>query len=720
MARLQVNDRVSYWSESYKQWVECIVQSVRADGAVEVSCKPGHWMTLQEQQHKLNTVQPSAASSAPPCAGYGDGYPRRGTITTDSKGVSSAPTIKQMQVIRSVLDSKEETRKRALVEFRRFDADRDKLLQEDELQVCLETLTKELGIPSIPKFDEDGHPIFSTQLQMLIRKFDSDGNGALDLDEFTEFFRRLLIRSRQSFEEFKVHSAFFVDKQSGSPFDVYKVKKQLGEGAFGITHLVEQQSSGQTRVLKTINKKKANMPPEELEQEINGLRSLDHPHIIKLFEYYEDDLNIYLAMEAAQGGELLKVIQDLSKEGWRVSERWSATVMQQVLEGIAYCHAKKLMHKDIKAENIMLLRSRESKTHPHAVIIDLGLAEMFSAASASKGFYSFVPNGPDRGAHHDDLYKRRELRSQKVGGTPTTMAPEVWRTYMGKGSFGMKCDVYSLGVVLFQLLTGELPFVVTVVDPMQWLDKIKQGPNKELLNGCSEESKTLVCEMLAFDDRERPTARKALMSTWLTNNAQQVDVALSETQMTALFNFDKRNELQKAVTLQVASQLRAADLPKINAIFRKYDVDNTGSLEPDELERALCDMGCDQETAKKAAKAIDLDKNGLVEYTEFVAACISIFDDRHEAYLWDIFSKMDKEGRGALCHKEMENLLIDGRWLGMGFTPSRTEVLKYIEDMDVDQDGLIRFDEFVNYLSPHHTITLAAKPSESTLPPPRE
>merc|ERR1712139_409628 len=110
------------------------------------------------------------------------------------------------------------------------------------------------------------------------------------------------------------------------------------------------------------------------------------------------------------------------------------------------------------------------------------------------------------------------------------------------------------------------------------------------------------------------------MSAWFADKAQQVDVFLSEKQMAALFNFEKKNELQKAVTLQVAAQLRAADLPKINAIFRKYDADNTGCLESVELEKALQEMGCDAETATKAATAIDLDKNGMIEYTEFVAA----------------------------------------------------------------------------------------------------
>merc|ERR1719386_224182 len=100
-------------------------------------------------------------------------------------------------------------------------------------------------------------------------------------------------------------------------------------------------------------------------------------------------------MESAHGGELLDVIQRNYQNGFRLTERWVATVMQQVIEAIAYCHNRKLMHKDLKAENIMLLTKHNTVTAPHAVVIDLGIAEMFT------------PGG----------------RNAKCTGTPTTMAP---------------------------------------------------------------------------------------------------------------------------------------------------------------------------------------------------------------------------------------------------------------------------------------------------------
>mmetsp|Transcript_157010 Transcript_157010/g.277164 ORF Transcript_157010/g.277164 Transcript_157010/m.277164 type:complete len:706 (-) Transcript_157010:17-2134(-) len=699
MSRYTLHAPVKYFSASYNQWIDCHVVELAPSGEVQVSCKPGYWVSLVEQEQKMRAG--TAVAAAPAAAGYpaaggqppmappGGQVQRR--VSRSKTGVQTQPTPEQMKKIRQILDSREATGQWALQQFGRFDLNADGLLQPSELETCLKTLHAELGIPAVS----------STQIQMLISKFDSDGNGAFDLKEFEEFFNRVLIKSRQSFEQWKVHCEFFVEKQVGDPFQVYEVQKKLGEGTFGVTHLVQDRRSRQTRVLKTVNKAKSNMPPAEMEVEIKTLRMLDHPHIIKLFEYYEDSVNIYLAMEQAQGGELLQIIEELYNEGWRVSERWSATVMQQVLEAIVYCHSKKLIHKDLKAENIMLLRTADSKTHPHAVVIDLGLAEMFGSTSGDPRGQSMVlrGRGDEKEAVEDRLYRR--IQSRKVGGTPATMAPEVWRAYMGQGSFGMKCDVYSLGVVLFQLLTGGLPFCATTLDPPLWISLIERGPRMDMLAACSPEARDLVCWMLVPDPARRPKCREALGHAWFSVKAHQVDAKLSEAQMLALKTFGERNELQKAVILQVASQLRAADLPKINAIFRKYDAGNTGFLEGEELVKALMEVGCDEETAQRSTKAVDLDQNGKIEYTEFVAACISLFDDRHEAYLWQIFKKLDKDGSGMLASQEIAELLLASERNGLGCAPSRSEIQAILEHMDTDKNGSIRFEEFCNYFNPH-------------------
>jgi len=568
-------------------------------------------------------------------------------------------------------------------------------LQASELQMCLLGMSQEYGIP-VPQ---------ASQTQTLLKKFDSDGDGALILSEFEEFFRRVLLRSRQTFMQYKVHSEFFVEKQSGDPWKVYEVKKKLGEGTFGITHLVKDVRSGQTRVLKTVNKANSNMEPEELEQEIKNLKTLDHPHIIKIFEYYEDGVNVYLVMEEALGGELVKVMEEQYASGtWSLTERWAATVMQQVLEAIAYCHVRKLIHKDLKAENIMLLRKSDTRTHPHAVVIDLGLAEMFGSSMEEKkpGQQASMMLRAGRSQDDIDNVLYRHVRSRRAGGTPSTMAPEVWMAYAGTGDgFGMKCDVYSLGVVMFQLLTGALPFMGYSINPAEWLGLIKRGPPMDKLRNCTIEAQNLVGSMLA-PEAVRPTAREALKHTWFTLQSTQMEAALSQEQMKALIEFEKKNEFQKAIILQAASQIRSADLPRINAIFRKHDSDNTGYLEEKELVSALGEMGIEKSVAQRAFKAVDLAGNGKIEYTEFVAACISMYDNRLQDCLWQIFKKLDTTGKGVLTREQVTQVLADGELRGLGCAPSGCEIQAIVEGMDSDHNGFISFNEFCNYVNPHN------------------
>merc|ERR1719436_2238519 len=127
------------------------------------------------------------------------------------------------------------------------------------------------------------------------------------------------------------------------------------------------------------------------------------------------------------GGTLHDVVLDFQRKRRAISEEWIRNVTRQVVEAMSYCHSLRLIHKDLKDENIMLLKKDPNFDEPFAVVIDLGIAEMFSLAD---------PSG------------------REMGGTPTTMAPEVWT-----GNFGPKCDVFSLGCILFEMLSGQYPFM---------------------------------------------------------------------------------------------------------------------------------------------------------------------------------------------------------------------------------------------------------------------
>ena len=156
--------------------------------------------------------------------------------------------------------------------------------------------------------------------------------------------------------DIKVDAQMFINKGDGTLRDVYKIGKVLGEGAFGEVRLCTHRTSKEKRAVKVL--KKENMDKAEQEamlNEITTLRGLDHPNIVKIYEYFEDEKRFYIVTDHIEGGELFDEIIDRGK----FSEKEAAIVMKQLLSSIAYCHSHNIMHRDLKPENVLLEKSKE-------------------------------------------------------------------------------------------------------------------------------------------------------------------------------------------------------------------------------------------------------------------------------------------------------------------------------------------------------------------------
>jgi len=211
----------------------------------------------------------------------------------------------------------------------------------------------------------------------------------------------------------------------------------IGEGRYGIVHKMREKSTGQLRVVKTVERP-AGWDDAQLKMEAEILQNLDHPHILRIFSWYEDGDACNIVMEHCEGGELMKAVNEGRNRNQSLPEMWAATCLRQTFEALVYIHQKGIVHKDLKSANLLLLQFTEAQGRvywhlPHVVVCDLGLAEVCSRG----GIFGLGGVG----------------RAKRVAGTPVTMAPEVW-----KGSFGPKSDIWSTGCVMFELMTGQVPF----------------------------------------------------------------------------------------------------------------------------------------------------------------------------------------------------------------------------------------------------------------------
>jgi calcium-dependent protein kinase len=204
-------------------------------------------------------------------------------------------------------------------------------------------------------------------------------------------------------------------------FDFYELGKTLGKGQFGLVKLATHKVTGVQAAIKTV--KKANMKPIEVFQqrrEIEVLKMCQHDNIIKLVDLFENSDKYFIVLDFMQGKDLFDYIQ---KRGFSLPEQRVQDLAYQVAMGVQYMHEFGIVHRDLKLENIMMSDSSDSAMPK---IVDFGLAKIIGPSNtASEPF-----------------------------GTLGYVAPEVLK----KQPYTFSCDVWSLGCIIYALLSGSLPF----------------------------------------------------------------------------------------------------------------------------------------------------------------------------------------------------------------------------------------------------------------------
>lgn len=177
-------------------------------------------------------------------------------------------------------------------------------------------------------------------------------------------------------DEIKVMPGIFVQENDHRFTEVYRLGESLGSGAFGEVRVCFHRDTSSKRAVKIMRKDllKNDSKREDLEKEINILKTLDHPNIVRLFEFFEDTKRLYIVMEYCSGGELFDEI--IKRKSF--SEIHAAQIMQQLFSAVAYLHNHSVIHRDLKPENILLEDSNETL---NIKLIDFGTAILAQSKS---------------------------------------------------------------------------------------------------------------------------------------------------------------------------------------------------------------------------------------------------------------------------------------------------------------------------------------------------
>jgi calcium-dependent protein kinase len=304
-------------------------------------------------------------------------------------------------------------------------------------------------------------------------------------------------------------------------FEDYEFFGTAGEGAQGEVMVVRHKQQRDLRACKVV-KVQSSRQRELIDTEVTLLRSLQHPGILKLHEVYFDEqlpgsrrAKFYLVSELCEGGDLASRIS-FHDEMWKqpMPEAQAAATCQQILAALSYCHSRGVVHRDVKPENILFAnRSVDSPIR----IIDFGLADFVQSIRESAKEVKVPRTGavgrlarmlPSvRGKHLLRWHERKQV--MRPVGTPHYMAPEVY-----EGSYDQKADLFSVGIILCELLCGAHPFREPVDTPQTVREKIMSPLPVDLpgdmVESRSPEACDLCQQLLQKAPALRPSADQAL------------------------------------------------------------------------------------------------------------------------------------------------------------------------------------------------------------------
>jgi len=460
-----------------------------------------------------------------------------------------------------------------------------------------------------------------------------------------------------------------ISKNVGNPDNYYKRIRELGSGSYGSVYMATNKVTENIVAIKVIEKVQENMIDDmEIQNEINILKTLSHPNIVKIYEFYDSPLNYYIVTEYCKIGELFSFIKN------EYNESQLSVLFYQVFSGLVYLHEKKILHRDLKLENIMVSEIEKDivtgDEYFWIKIIDFGTAKIFEKNRAEKA----------------------------VIGSSYYIAPEVLNQ-----RYNEKCDTWSIGVILYMTLVGAAPFDGKTDEEIIKRIRIgKYSKNETRFLEHSEEVKDLVSRLLEKDISKRLSAKEALNHPWFEKYGgrklfcnffpEEIKPYIDN-----LFNYKYNSKLQELVIAFLVHNLANNDETLIILkMFRHFNKKGDCKLTKKELTEALYSYKNKDEVDEMAEiifQRLDGDNNGFIEYEEFLRACVDKKTLMTKKKLKYAFKFLDKNNSNTLNAKKIISAFL---------TKSNKEIEAIfnitLKEVDKDNDGIINFNEFVELM----------------------
>ena len=441
-------------------------------------------------------------------------------------------------------------------------------------------------------------------------------NKTVDEDEEDFYFEDWETSLSRNKSNLVLNNNIIITKNINSnPFDDYVVIKDIGSGTYSKVQLVQHKINLSIRAMKVIKKKKkkgTNQTNEhDVYKEVNLLIKMDHPNIVKIFEFYNGEKEYYLIMEYCEGGELFdKIVKS------NLTEIQCAYIMYQIISAVNYCHKMKIIHRDLKPENILIKKDEDG--FYRVKVCDFGTSKAFKIGDTQK----------------------------QLVGSAYYIAPEVIQK-----KYNLKCDLWSCGVIMFVLLTKKPPFGGR--NDAIIMQNIQIGKYKEhLLDEYSPYAKELVALLLEKNIKKRINAEQALNHPWFdVFKCKDILTDIQDKDTIKRFIENLKNYKRGSIIQETALAFLVHNYPDLDEVvnacklFGQIDKNGKGKITLNDFIEGLNKILKKnmEEDAKKIFENLDEYSSGYLEYEMFIRAAINKKIFLTEDTLKFTFKFFDKE-----------------------------------------------------------------------------
>ena len=495
-------------------------------------------------------------------------------------------------------------------------------------------------------------------------------------------------------------------ERSKSPIDFYDEIETIGAGAFGLVKKVCLKSNPDTiRAMKIIPKKNLlkGINEANLNEEIYILKNLDHPNIMKLYEFYVDNDNFYIISEFFDQGDLLTKIEKLGTMNQIVVK----FIMDQIFNAVAYLHSKGVLHGDIKLENVMLYTTTKTANQRFTIInknldmhksIETDLNNYFLKNSKNNKTKKVVEDMTDYEIKLIDFgcsklfSKKRHKKISGIIGTSIYCSPEVVDDL-----YDEKCDEWSCGVLMYILLSGEPPFYGdTEEEIFEKIKKCKYNFNSPKFNNVSENCKDLIRKLLEPNIKKRIKASEALRHPFFTEAFNPIKALTENRDLSVLSTIVNIKPLpskfhETIVAFICVNYINKDEEKRLREVFRYIDKDGKNFLTKKSIEKCLKENGylVTSEKLDYIIKSFDSDSNGTIEYQEFLRAVCdkeSLFNDNN---LKSAFISIDESKKGYIDANDIKNFIFQQKHI------NNKMLEDYLNQFGMKIKDKLKYDDFV-------------------------